>query len=110
MLEVRMATEADSRDLWEWRNDAATRSASLASDPVSWEDHSEWFERALANPERVIYIGQAPDEGESSVGMCRFDIDPGSSSAEVSINLNPDHRGLRRSRPLLAAAIEQFRS
>lgn len=109
MLHVRRATDSDSEDLWEWRNDAASRSASLSSDPVSWDDHSRWFGRAVLDPQRAIYIGEVPTELDSSVGMCRFDISPDRTSAEVSINLNPDHRGKRLSTGLLLESIKQFR-
>lgn len=108
MLEVRRASQADSRDLWHWRNDPATRSASLTSDEVAWKHHTEWFDRILTHPESVIYIGESPGVLETSVGMCRFDIVPAASSAEVSINLNPVHRGKRLSKELLATAIEKF--
>lgn len=110
MVQVRKATGSDSRDLWEWRNDPATRAASLSSDAVAWEKHVEWFDKTLAHPQRAIYIGEAPSGETGNVGMCRFDIDPSAASAEVSINLNPAHRGKRLSKELLAASIDEFRS
>lgn len=108
MLHVRRATESDSQDLWEWRNDPATRTASLHSDPVSWDDHAKWFGRAISDPQRAIYIGEVPTDLDSSVGMCRFDIGPEMTSAEVSINLNPDHRGKKLSTGLLLESIKRF--
>lgn len=109
MLEIRRASESDSRDLWDWRNDPATRAASLASDVVNWDDHTMWFNRAITDPLRAIYIGQAQADFASSVGMCRFDVDPQLSTAEVSINLNPDHRGKKLSKHLLLESVRKFR-
>lgn len=109
MLQVRRAAEADKRDLWSWRNDPATVSASISSVPVSWPAHEVWFEGILADSERALYVGELGDTGDK-VGMCRFDLDEKGTLAEVSINLNPVHRGKKLSPALLVAAIQAFRA
>ena len=99
------ATEADSADLWRWRNDEQTRAMSLSHDSVGWEAHNAWFNRSLESRLRHVYVGRL---GDLKIGMCRFDLNAQANEAEVSINLNPDAREMRLSAPLLAAAIETF--
>jgi RimJ/RimL family protein N-acetyltransferase len=109
MLQVRRATETDKRDLLSWRNDPATVAASVSSVPVPWSEHAAWFEGILADRERALYVGEF-DDNSDKVGMCRFDLDEWGTSAEVSINLNPVHRGKKLSAALLMASIQAFRA
>jgi RimJ/RimL family protein N-acetyltransferase len=107
---TRPATAADSRRLFDWRNDPLTRAMSRGPDPVAWEVHEIWFAEALADPDRDILIGLA--EG-AEIGMVRFDLDAEWSDetgreAEISINLAPSARGRGLAAPLLAAAIRAF--
>jgi RimJ/RimL family protein N-acetyltransferase len=104
-LTVSRATQADSADLFAWRNDPQTRAVSLNTDEVAWPDHERWFAASLANPRRVIYLAR---DGAQSIGMIRFDIDERGERAEVSINLNPDARGKGYGTRTLMAGLEQF--
>jgi UDP-2,4-diacetamido-2,4,6-trideoxy-beta-L-altropyranose hydrolase len=101
---LRSALQNDSQSLWEWRNDPQTCAMSQNSAPVSWEDHSRGFEASLKNPQRLILIGCSIINGK--IGMCRFDSVI--QSAEVSINMNPVHRGKGLSKPLLSGCIQFF--
>jgi RimJ/RimL family protein N-acetyltransferase len=110
-LTIRPATDLDSRDLFNWRNDSQTRAVSLSTDEVTWDDHERWFASSLANRARRIYICRAMLDGaEESIGMVRFDLDEAGASAEVSINLNPSARGRGFGSPALTAGIEAFLS
>jgi RimJ/RimL family protein N-acetyltransferase len=105
MVTVRPAVSADARLLFEWRNDPATRAASLTQDEIGWPEHVAWFERSLESSTRCILLAV---EDDRSVGMVRFDISPDDGSAEVSINLAPEVRGTGRSRAILDAGIAAF--
>ncbi|MBU1589374.1 MAG: GNAT family N-acetyltransferase [Actinobacteria bacterium] len=107
MTSLLPATPDDSTAVYEWRNDDATRAASVSQSPVPWADHERWYARVLADPARHLYIAW---EGGQRVGLCRFDTDAAGASAEVSINLNPAFRGKGYSGRILAAAIETFRA
>ena len=110
MITARKATELDSADLFRWRNDDDTIAASISDGPVEWADHQAWFAASLANDKRWIFIvSRTEDGGSQKLGMCRFDVAPDGSSAEVSINLNPDCRGQGLARDVLTAAIGAFR-
>jgi len=103
-LKIRRAIEADSKDIWEWRNDPITKSNSSNTDDISWDIHNNWYQKSLQNPDRFLYIGT--DTNDKKVGICRFDV--ADNGIEVSINLNPAFRNKRLSEPLLASAIRQF--
>ena len=104
-LRVRPATADDSRDIWLWRNDAHTRAMSRTQDETPWQDHAQWFAKAVADPAVAIFIGEAAG---ASVGMCRFDRRRDPADCEVSINLNPQFRGQGLSSRLLAKAIAAY--
>lgn len=108
VIGVRQVVESDRRDLWLWRNDAASVEASLSATTVSWSDHVDWFQRSLEDARRVIYVGELEADKPIKVGMCRFDFEQDGRSAEVSINLNPALRGKRLSSSLLAGTLALF--
>ena len=100
-LTIRAARPDDARLLWEWRNAPDVRAVSLDSDPIPFEQHREWYERSLANPDRDILIA----EFESTpVAMVRFDYD--NDVATVSIILASKIRGKGMAKRILAGAIE----
>lgn len=95
----------DSDDVLAWRNDLLTREMSLNSQVVEKLDHELWFERKLRDPNCYFMIGE---ENGRKIGVVRFDIEPISKEAEVSINLNPAFRGMKLSHSLLQKAIDLF--
>ncbi len=103
-LRVVKATPGDSADIFAWRNDEATRVASISQALVAPAEHDRWYSRVLADPDRVLYVVWTSGE---RVGLCRFDRD--GSFAEVSINLNPAFRGRGLAEPVLRASIERYR-
>jgi len=105
-INVREATARDTLELYQWRNDPVTRQNSINTGVVEFIDHCAWFERALVNPNRKIMIGVNHDK--QNVGMVRFDFNESQTSAIVSINVNPAHRGKGISTRLLTTAMHQI--
>lgn len=105
-LQTRLAVADDARNLWQWRNDEVTRKNSPNSEEVSWADHSAWFEAALGDDQKTIYIAEDTISGDG-MGMVRFD-DDANNTAAVSINLNPEWRGKKIASTFLNEAITQF--
>jgi RimJ/RimL family protein N-acetyltransferase len=106
-LQVREAGPTDSATLFEWRNDAHTRSASLNTDEISWESHDAWFRASLVSEKRHIFMIETSLNAETrSIGMCRFDVE--GETAEVSINLDPVMRGKGLAVGALRSAITYF--
>jgi L-amino acid N-acyltransferase YncA len=105
-LSIRRAVAGDSKDVWRWRNDKATRQMSVTTARVAWETHRLWYERLLLDESRYLYVGC--DDSLGKIGMCRFDLAVRDNVADVSINLDPRHRGKGLSVRLLSAAIATF--
>jgi phosphinothricin acetyltransferase len=105
-ITILRATESDSKDIWEWRNDELTKQMSISADCVSWEIHRSWFERNLVDPNRYLYLGVLNDD--QKIGMCRFDVHANKNIAEVSININPKFRSRGLSSQLLSHAMVKF--
>lgn len=102
-LAVRPAVLADSLDVLAWRNDPHTRAMSRNQDEVDAAAHQAWFERALSDPRRALLIGEIDG---AKVGMVRIDR---GEETEVSINLNPAHRGRGLAYALLTQALASVR-
>lgn len=96
---VRAATQADTRDLFDWRNAPEVRRFSRSDAPIAWDDHCRWLAATLADPRRVLLVGSA---GSAPVGVVRYDIS--GAKAEVSIYLVPGQSGRGLGRALLGAA------
>ena len=101
-VNLRPATPADARRVWAWRNDPASRAASLNLAQIPYPAHEAWFSAALADPARTLLIG-ATAEGEA-VGMVRFDR-MAAVETRVSIAIDPAWRGRGVGRVLLAQAV-----
>ena len=102
---VRRATPQDAREIWLWRNDEHSREMSLDQSVIPWENHVRWYDCAMQNPDRLLFVGEM---SQTKIGMCRFDVNRQASLAEVSINLNPVLRGSNLSVPFLRASIRLF--
>jgi len=68
---LRLATVDDAEILQNWRNDPETRSASLNSEIVLWEEHIHWLEASLKSRTRFIYIAEIEN---TSIGTIRTDL------------------------------------
>ena len=101
-VRLRRATADDAERVWLWRNDPGTRAVSQQHAPVPWPDHSAWWARAIAAPERDLFI---VEQAGRPVAMVRFDL-TGAGAAEVSINLAPETRGRGLGKEVLAAGCE----
>lgn len=106
-IKIDQATPNDSNDIFNWRNDTQTRLMSRSQEQVELDAHEKWLKDILNAPNKYLFIGSTSD---LKVGICRFEINFDGTAAEVSINLNPQARGMGLSHHLLAAAIKEFRS
>lgn len=102
-LEVRVATVADSQQLFTWRNHPSVRQASRGGEPIEWSDHERWLASVVADPQRVLLIGYLDGEPR---GVVRFDIE--NDAAEVSIYLVPGTASTGTGGRLLVAAERWF--
>ena len=98
-IEIRVARHDDSQKLFEWRNHPTVRAVSRSAEMINWESHRRWFASVLADPDRLLLIGQR--EG-LAVGVVRFDIR--GDEADVSIYLIPEIKQSGQGGDLLQSA------
>lgn len=87
-LVLRPATLQDSRRIWEWRNEMATRQASFHVDIIEYAAHESWFQHKLA--EASIHIFIVVHASGNELGYVRFDIQ--SNTASISVSIDPQYR------------------
>ena len=84
-VDVRKAVASDSSKVFAWRNDPAIRAVSRSIEPMERSTHEDWFAAALADPNRLLLIGERDG---TDLGVVRFDV--GEHAAEISIYLAPE--------------------
>lgn len=89
MIVLDPAKARDWADLFAWRNDEATRAASVGQSPIALAAHLKWLEETLTSDARRLYVARDPQRGKA--GMARLDIDK--TSIELSLAVAPEHRG-----------------
>ena len=85
---LRKAEPEDVNLLFQWVNDPETRQNSFDSHTISYEEHENWFNNMMQNPNRIQYIMM---DGDVPVGQIRLDIS--GDEAEISYSIAPDKRG-----------------
>jgi UDP-2,4-diacetamido-2,4,6-trideoxy-beta-L-altropyranose hydrolase len=98
-IDLRPATAADARLLFDWANDAVVRAASFDPTPIDWPDHEAWLARRLADPGSRLYLAQ---DGDRPWGLVRVE---GRSPdiAEVGVTVGAADRGRGRAAALIRA-------
>jgi RimJ/RimL family protein N-acetyltransferase len=107
MINIRVASIKDSKDIFDWRNDELTRKMSQTTDIVEWEGHSAWFASSLENKNRLILLCESINDSKK-IAVVRFDVN--SRRALVAINLSPEMRGKGISKQCLRLSIENFKN
>jgi len=102
-ISLRKAKLADSKEIWQWRNDPLTREMFRSKDYVEYEKHLEWFRVKLKDENCSFYIGEAFG---INAGVVRIDVTK--DGGEVSINMNPKLRGMSLATTLLTDAVHSF--
>ena len=97
------AQASDVKLVFDWRNDPVSRAAAHNSEPLVWEKHGLWFDAALKNSEREIYI--VKHEG-IPVASIRRDRHQGHWL--ISIVVAPEQRGKGIAKALLWQFVRKF--
>ena len=106
-IEDRPASPGDAEALFALRNEDAVRRASVRTDPIPWDEHRAWYDRALADPARRLRVFERDSR---FAGMVRFDVLPGGAEATVHIALSPWLRGQGFAAVALARALRADRA
>ena len=107
-LTLRYADTRDAGVLLDWRNDPETVTHSIYQMPVDPDQHMTWFNGVMADPEKLLMIGEI--EGRR-IGMVRVDLAQSEEGAigTVSINIAPEVRRQGYGRLLLGQAISHVK-
>ena len=81
-ISLRPAVSADEALLLRWANDPQVRANSFSPEPILPVDHHHWFQQALKNPNRLLFIATTADG--HPIGQIRFDRESGSAPVDVS--------------------------
>jgi L-amino acid N-acyltransferase YncA len=101
---LRPARAADSRRLWEWRNEPGMRRACFNMDLIPFDVHDAWLKRALVDPARRLYVAET--EAGVPVGYVRFDEI--GSTAEISVCVAAERRGGGYGTALIRAGVAEL--
>lgn len=104
-IKIRTANISDCKELFSWRSDPLSRAMFFDTSIPLIEDHTHWLGSSLKNKKCTLYIGQID---QKKIGVCRFDIVSDEAYAEVSINMNPESRGIGLGKRFLAASVAQY--
>lgn len=88
---LRLVKKTDCRLLWELANDPEVRLSAFSSEQISWQDHLQWFNEKLTNPNCYIFI--ATDNQKQLIGQVQFDT-KNHCEAEIDISICKQKRGL----------------
>jgi len=92
-IHLRRAMPEDCDKVWQWRNHPSVRRFSADTKKINLQSHREWFQRVLKSRKQVLLIALRSEE---EVGVLRFDTDPKTRVATISIYVKPGkhHRGI----------------
>jgi RimJ/RimL family protein N-acetyltransferase len=85
---LRPATYEDCENIFSWRQHNQTRRFSFNKELISFQEHQNWFLKAIENPDKMIFIGEIRGE---PIGVLRYDVE--GEGAAVSIYLVPGKYG-----------------
>ncbi|MEZ0391617.1 MAG: GNAT family N-acetyltransferase, partial [Pseudobdellovibrionaceae bacterium] len=105
-LQITRAKLSDSDFLLELRNEDLTRAMSKNTDPVSKEQHENWFSKKLQDSNCRLYVGRYLGK---PCGQFRVDLLP-DGKAQTSVAIAPEFRGKGLSSQLVAKGCDHFQA
>lgn len=101
-LRLRLARPDDMLLLYRWATDPETMRMRISSNPITPEDHEQWFWDALASEEVHLFIAETAIDPVEPIGQVRVD-----ETDEIHVGLAPEWRGKRLATPLIEAGTDQ---
>lgn len=90
-MKIRRAMLEDCGLIWLWANDPVVRGGSFNTELIPWREHIEWFRQRLDDANCLFYI--VSDDNDMPKAQVRFDIDPDTFEAAISVSINYLFRG-----------------
>lgn len=101
-LYLRTANERDKKILFDWANEAETRANSFHQEKISWEEHTEWYDRMMQAEDTLLYIAM---DFMKPVGQVRLNIEDG--AGRISYSVDKECRGDHLGQKILALAEKE---
>src|SRR5207244_5513431 len=98
---LRRATSSDCKLLWGLANDPTVRAASFSPKPISWDQHTAWFQSKIETNNCHILIGE---ENGTVVGQVRIDL-RSDGEGEIDVSLTREFRGRGIGKQLIDMAL-----
>ena len=102
-ISYRIADASDLQLFFNWTNDPEVRLNSYNSQPISLEEHTNWFLSKMNDGKTLFYIAEVKNQ---PAGMVRFDIKEEHSI--ISISVDKDFRGMGLASILLQDCCESY--
>ena len=90
-ITLRPAVATDEALLLRWANDPQVRFNSFSPEPISSEDHHDWFKKSVVDPKHLLLIATTADG--CPIGQIRFVKQPTTvlgDAVEVAVDLSLD--------------------
>lgn len=104
-LKLREAVAPDVTLLFNWANDEAVRNNSISQEPITWENHVNWFNSKLIDLNTKILI---LENDYVSIGQMRLVLQDGSWTINYSIDKS--YRGKGYGKKIVLLSLEKYPS
>jgi UDP-2,4-diacetamido-2,4,6-trideoxy-beta-L-altropyranose hydrolase len=104
VLQIRRATLADCKLLWELASDPAVRASAFSPSSIPWEGHVDWFESKMQTTTCHMLIGEAQG---AVAGQVRIDEQPG-GQGEIDISVTREFRDAGVGSRLIDLAVREI--
>jgi RimJ/RimL family protein N-acetyltransferase len=101
-IEIRNIIEPDCEVIFEWSNDPETRHYSFNSEPITWEEHLQWFHKKLSDKNCYWYHFSSEQTPIGHVRIEKNDV------VIISITISPSFRKKGLGSSLIEAGCHNF--
>ena len=101
-LMQRPVKHSDVRLLFDWANNSSTRSSSINSNKITWEEHLRWFNQKMTNPKTKMFLFLK----KNPVGVLR--LDEVNNRMNISFSVDIEQRGKGIGSEIISFALKKF--
>ena len=105
-LILREANLKDALEIFNLSNDDVVRKNSFNQKKIQWKDHLKWLKEKLEDENCVFFV--VVDKLNKFYGQIRFDINPRSNEATISVSLKNNIRGLGLSSFIIDKSVNEL--
>jgi RimJ/RimL family protein N-acetyltransferase len=102
-LYLRKARKSDLDLFFSWANDSDVRQNAINSDPIQYENHVQWFNNKISEPNAYVYVAFFENV---PCGQIRFDIED--NTAKIDFSIDAQHRGRGLGKLILKEGVAVF--